>query len=205
VAGQSPSEAPHALELLDQPPAPAAPPKAEERAPFVPYEIELPEGVALDGEPMTEFQQFARTNNMSSEVVQGLINRHVTALTEASAAAEKRQWDAYHNMTKGWLARTMADPDYGGSRFRTSQATANKILSELTPAAERKELGEILTWSGLDNHPLIFRLLMRMHARLAMPPAPAATPPADAKPSSAREPPTPATRYIRYAHPRGGQ
>jgi hypothetical protein len=191
VAEATPSEpevkseeqpAEHAISLEEpkegEPPAEAKP---EEPAPFVPYEIELPEGIELDGEPMTEFQQFARANGFSGEVVQGLVDRHIAALNQEVAAERQRQWDVFHDLTQGWLAETMADPDYGGSRFRTSQAAATQILSELVPAGERKEFNEMLISSGVADRRPFFRFAMRLHERFGEPRQPAgnATPPPD--------------------------
>lgn len=82
----------------------------------------LPEGMEVDEEGMklfkTEIKAFNGGKGLSQEDAQKLIDMHTKVMSEA-VAAQQQQWT---ELTNQWIAEIKDDKDYGGPKFKETQA-----------------------------------------------------------------------------------
>jgi hypothetical protein len=139
-------------------PAPAVPP-AEPTEPAAPEpspsltaaDLTMPEGLALEGEPMENFLALANDLGLPKDKAEGLLSLHAQVLT-ASQEAMAAQWNT---LQEDWKTQTKALPDIGGDKLDASLATIAKAIDKYgTP-----QLKEALTLTGAGNHPEVVKFL----------------------------------------------
>lgn len=123
------------------------------------YEVQLPEGVALDDEIFGEFSEFAKGKKLSNEDVQ----KHVDFAVKLQGKWLKAQTDAWQQVQVDWVKAAKNDPEYGGAKFTENLVAANKVLSSLG----EPELAGALKATGMANHPALFRALVKLSKQIA--------------------------------------
>lgn len=130
--------------------------EGEKGAPVVPekYEIQLPEGVALDDEIFGEFSEFAKGKKLTQEDVQ----EHVNFAVKLQQKWASSQMEAWKKVNTEWVTAAKNDKDFGGAKFTESLAAANNLLASLN----EPELVAALQQTGMANHPAMFRALVKL-------------------------------------------
>lgn len=118
------------------------------------YEFALPDGIELDAALATEAMPVLKEAGVSREGANKLAGFLATQRQKEAAAISER-WE---KTQLEWQSASKSDKEFGGDKFDTSLAVANKALNKFgTP-----ELKEYLSASGGGNHPEMIRLLARI-------------------------------------------
>jgi hypothetical protein len=136
------------------PPAdPADPPEdgaGEAKGPPEQYEFQAPEGVALDPAAVEAFAPVARDLNLTQEQAQRLVDVYA-GLQRQQAAAQSAQ-------AQRWAEQVRDDPEIGARHGAAQVEAAVAAVTRFgTP-----ELAELLTATGLGNHPELVRVFARV-------------------------------------------
>ena len=116
-------------------------------APVVPekYEFVMPEGVELDPAAAEEFSVLAKELKLDQATAQ--------KVADIGAKMAQKQAERNAETVKGWTTQSKVDKEFGGDNLQQNLATAQKAIDTFGS----KELKEMLTTSGLGNHPEIIR------------------------------------------------
>ncbi len=171
------SEKPIAAAASPEPSKPAEPPKrpdslipdpaaegakpAEAGAPEK-YEFKAPEGVTLDPGALGEFETFAKEKNLSQDMAQSLLDRHVAEIKKQTEGI----YNSWFETQKGWQAEIIADKNIGGDKLPASKAAIGRVLNFLGPV-EGKAFREALDFTGAGNNPAVFRGLVKLAERFS--------------------------------------
>jgi len=137
------------------PATPAAPAAASAEAPGQPApaveytDFAVPDGMEMDAEVLTNFKGIAKELGIPQEAAQKLIDLQASMETKRSAAAERAQ----AAQKQQWADQVKADPELGGANLSKTVETAVKAIEQYAPP----ELRELLSETGLGNHPLIVK------------------------------------------------
>lgn len=117
-------------------------------------EFKLPDGVTLDPGTLTEFQEMAKTLELSQEGAQGVVDLQVKLTQKAAEqlAAERKEW----------VKAIKADEDFGGGKFKESTELARRAMG----AFGSKELRGLLDATGFGDHPEMFRLMVNVGRKM---------------------------------------
>ena len=157
TAGGDPTPTDPQTTVLTTPADPAAAPPADPTAPAVvgdDFAIEMPDGVELDADAMTEFRTLAKEQKLNVE--------QAKALGEVAIKMAQRQADAHKAMVQSWRDEVENDPTLGQAKLETTLATARRALALAPP-----ELKEFLNTSGMGNHPGLLRWAYAVGQKLA--------------------------------------
>jgi hypothetical protein len=117
-------------------------------------DFEVPKGVTLDADMLSEFVADAKERGLTQEQAQKDIDRAVALLTKQQDALTQSILDT----RKAWEDATRADNDIGGDALEENLGFAKTALETFgTPA-----LVEVLNQTGFGNHPEFIRLLARV-------------------------------------------
>lgn len=177
--------------LLDE--APKAPdaakegdaPKAEDaklaepvEAPLPTYEaFTVPEGIQLDeklmgdfGQDLAKFEASKPTHEDFQKFGQNLLNRHVDLVKETVTRlndAYAKQWE---KQTNEWRDNFFADPEIGGNRQDTTLSAARDFIRRYAGnETQQQELRDLMSKTGVGNHPALIRLMANANKGLAEP------------------------------------
>jgi hypothetical protein len=121
-----------------------------EGAPESYAEFSIPAEVDWDDSGKTAFADFAKSQNLSQEAAQSLINAMAPAM-------QQRQADAIAQVQTMWADQSKTDKEFGGAQLKDNLVIANKALDQFgTP-----ELVSLLKETGLANHPEMVRAFYR--------------------------------------------
>jgi hypothetical protein len=121
-----------------------------EGAPESYAEFTIPTEVDWDESGKTAFADFAKSQNLSQEAAQSLINAMAPAM-------QQRQADAIAQVQTMWADQSKTDKEFGGAQLKDNLVIANKALDQFgTP-----ELVSLLKETGLANHPEMVRAFYR--------------------------------------------
>lgn len=154
--------APHVAPTADAPKpaetAPAVEPVAPEVAaePIAPaYEFKMPEGFEAKPEVLAGYTDILSKYTVAPEGAQELLDLHATKMREYDAQKTQEQQDVWANTQKDWQAKV--DKTFGKDRDQVV-GDANWAINDLVKTkAERKELFEVLAYTGAGNHPAVIR------------------------------------------------
>jgi hypothetical protein len=136
--------------------AAAAGDKGGKAAPKAPdkYTLTIPEKSTIDDSDVKVIEQIARENDWTNEEAQSALDRHNETLIEQSTR---------------FLAKTNADPVWGGEHLTATQGLAKSVLDRVEPAntPEGKELRALLDKSGYGNHIRIVSFLAKIGKMMA--------------------------------------
>lgn len=111
--------------------------------------FDLPEGYQLEESELAQFSEWAKSNNLTQEAAQLIINRDAQRMTDAMKAAD----DAWSSTVTGWQTQVKNDSELGGANYEQNLGIANKAVEAFGNPALRAFLDE----SGLGNHPELIR------------------------------------------------
>lgn len=135
----------------------AAPEGAPER-----YELTFAEGVTVDPAAQTEFEDFARANNLTNEAAQTavtLFQKQLEAQATAFAEAQTTQWKT---VNETWRADLAKDPQFQGDNLKEALVTIGRSIDTYgTP-----EVRAALDMTGAGNNPALVRYIHKMAAAL---------------------------------------
>ncbi len=132
-------------------PAPTTPPEAAE----VDIEFELPEGVALDEQGVSEFKALAKELKLPAESAK--------KLADLAANRARAQHEAHAALVTGWAEQVKNDKEIGGEKLTENLSVAKKAIDQFgTP-----ELKDLLNSTGLGNHPEVVKLAWRIGKALS--------------------------------------
>ena len=114
------------------------------------YEFVMPEGVELDEKSAVEFSEIAKELKLPQEQAQKIV--------DLSAKRVQGQVDAHRTLVEGWATSVKTDKEIGGDKLPESLAVAKKSLETFGT----QELKNLLTTSGLGNHPEVVKLMYRV-------------------------------------------
>lgn len=136
-------------------------------APEAYIDFTLPEGLTVEPELMTAFQETAKSNGLSQEAAQGFLDLYSkTVQTQVSAMAQhltEQQQQAWADTNKAWLAELEAVPDFQGDNKKTALATVAKALDEYGVGDVRGAFA----LTGAGNNPAIVQTFLRMARALS--------------------------------------
>lgn len=120
-------------------------------APEGSYEINAPEGSALDSTVMGEFEAVAKELNLSQDAVQKIVDR-------MAPTWQKQGLAQVEHFRKEWIDQSKADKEFGGNNFEANLKGINRAYAQFTTP----ELRALLAGSALDSHPEMLRLFHRL-------------------------------------------
>lgn len=124
-----------------------------EGAPETYADFTLPDGVELKGETAEAFKGLAKELNLTQGQAQKLADLGAKQAQEGVA----RQAEMLKAANAEWTAQSQADKEFGGQALHQNLAIARKAMDTFaTP-----ELRNLLTESGLGNHPEVIRMFYR--------------------------------------------
>jgi hypothetical protein len=109
-----------------------------------------PEGTEYDASILTAFEAGARDANLSQEAAQKL-------LETMSPQIAARQAEQVASVRQGWFDASKADKEFGGAALEQNLGIAKKALDNFGSP----ELHQLLTSTGLGNHPEIIRFMFK--------------------------------------------
>jgi hypothetical protein len=113
-------------------------------------DFEVPEEYGINNETLTDYQSWAKENNLTQDQAQAGVNM-VTKMQEAQVS----QWV---EQQKAWVDQAKSDTEIGGEKFDENISTAVKARDSFG----NSEFSEMLDTSGLGNHPEMIRFLNRV-------------------------------------------
>lgn len=126
------------------------------------YELTFAEGVTVDPAAQTEFEDFARTNNLTNEAAQTavtLFTKQLEAQATAFAEAQTTQWKT---VNETWRADLAKDPQFQGDNLKEALVTIGRSIDTYgTP-----EVRAALDMTGAGNNPALVRYIHKMAAAL---------------------------------------
>lgn len=128
---------------------PAAKPGDPVKAVAPEYKFVAPEGVEFDAPSLEKFTALAKELNLSPENAQKAV--------DLVSQMEVQRVQQHTETVKGWLSAVKADAELGGDKLAENLAVAKKTFS-LLPEAMATELKGLLNQTGLEAHPVFFRL-----------------------------------------------
>lgn len=188
VPEQKPAEQKPADDKPAEGDKPAEAPKEEANqsdkpAPLPAYEPwTLPEGVTLDEKQTSEFSSLLGEFQNSSKAEQALVQKFGQTLVDRHIALvndnNQRLHEAYQNgwvkQTEGWKDAFVKDPEIGGKRQETTVASANEFIRTHGGTPEQqKDFRDLMTQTGIGNHPAMIRMLANAMTRFNEPKQPA--------------------------------
>lgn len=163
------------------------PPETEQKPEPEPEPIKyealaLPEGVTLDQERISAFDDVIGPHRLPPEARQQLADMHVAEMQRYAEHLAAEQHRVFADTRRTWREAIMSDPEFGGSGFETSRAAAVRMLQKFVPEGERDDFDAALMATGMTDHPQFFRFLNRIAKAFDEPasPPPNAAPPPDA-------------------------
>lgn len=161
---------------------PADPVVAAEPAAPVAYEYALPDTIKLDDTAKGEFHAALDALRADpAKGAQGLIDLHNKSMQDYATGLAREQWTKFGETKKGWQTDVMADEELGGAGYETTMGAVARMRDMLVPEQRRDAFNQMLTITGVGDHPEFLRLLhnaARIYDEAPMPP-PGPRPPAD--------------------------
>ena len=130
-----------------------------------PFTLDAPQGVLADGDVLKGFSATAHSLGVSKENAQELLNKVAPIVQERLIAQVE-------DMRAKFADETSKHPELGGAKLAANRALVQRAIAEIAPAG----LVELLQSAGIDNHPLVFELLVNAGAKLAPDAAPTHAP-----------------------------
>jgi len=143
--------------------APAAEAQTEEQpASVVPEKYELAlEGLEVDAELLTAADPVFRELGLSNEQANALLPVAKQIMDKAVSAQTSQMTDLMAAQRKEWLDAFNADPAIGGANREQTVHLAGKAMDSLG-YVEGHPFRQLLTESGLGNHPDMIRMARRL-------------------------------------------
>lgn len=118
-----------------------------------PVELKLPEGFRADDAQLAAIKQAFGDVGLDSPKAQKLFDTYLGFEAARAKAAE----EAFGQQSASWLAEVRADKELGGERFQQTVADLGRAQKYLGA-----DFGKVLAESGLGNHPVLVRALVKL-------------------------------------------
>src|SRR5258706_11167450 len=118
--------------------------KPTDGQPPVVYDLKLPDGSALDASDVADISAFAKTQNLSKEQAQAILERENITL---KAYVDSQQEELATKKAE-WVESVKADKEIGGDAFNENVELAKRVIDKFGTDSFKKAL----TDSGLGNH-----------------------------------------------------
>ncbi len=105
-------------------------------------------------EALTEFKTLAKESGLSQEAAQKLADLGVKNVQRVQTQLQKQVEQAQAQ----WAEASRTDKEFGGDKLNENMAVAKKALDSFGSP----ELSQLLTQSGLGNHPAVIRAFFRV-------------------------------------------
>jgi hypothetical protein len=163
-APAEPVAEPAAEPVVEPAPVVAEAPKPEVAAepapapePIVYQEFKLPEGIQAAPEQIEAFTGLASKFGLNQEAAQELMDLHSGVLKQFTDGyakqVDQRQLDVFAETRAGW--RKDVDKRFGNRRDTTVNDARSAVDLLITDPKARKELRDVLDFSGVGDHPAI--------------------------------------------------
>jgi len=107
--------------------------------------FKYPDGFKVDETALTEFKAFAKSNKLTQEQAQAVVDRRIADEAQADGARVEK----LKGLRSEWKTTLKADKEWGGDKLTATEALARKGIAEVgTP-----ELKDLLNRSGFGDHP----------------------------------------------------
>lgn len=123
------------------------------------YEFSMPDGYTLDAEKASQFEAFARSNNLTNEAA----NEALKLAVDHVQSLQQAQLDGWREQVEAWGNEIRADKDLGGDKLDASAVIAQKALARFGSP----ELVDYLEESGLGNFPPLVRFCYQVGTRIS--------------------------------------
>ena len=133
-------------------------------APEADYEaFEIPEGIQVNEEGLTEFKTLAKELNLSQKGAQRLVDFQM----QMNARQAEQAVQAYQDQQTEWLKALKSDPEIGGNDFAKKQAQARKVVEKYADDDFKQRYS---AWdaennpngTGLGNDPVLVRMFYKI-------------------------------------------
>jgi hypothetical protein len=117
-------------------------------------DFNVPEGATIDEKVLGEATSLFKDAGLNQEQAQKFIDLHA-GLVQAGSTG---QVEAFDQMKNDWREQSASDKEFGGDKFDESVGLARTAIEKFgTPG-----LSEILSDTGLGNHPEVIRFMTRV-------------------------------------------
>ena len=148
------------------PTEPAAPAQVE-------YAYKLPETIKFgDGDKEKVHAAFDAFRADPAKGAQALVDLHNERMAAYAADTLKRQYDTFNDTRKGWVKEVMADPDIGGSGFRTSMGAIARMRDMFVSPDRKDRFESFLRVTGAGDNPEFLHMLHNVARAFDEPPLP---------------------------------
>jgi hypothetical protein len=133
----------------------------EEQKPVVPEKYEdftIPEGMELDAELLTDFQNTAKELGLTQDAAQKLVDFGAELLS----AGYQAQRENLNTTMEGWEAEIKADEEYGGDKLNETLDRGKRVIRD----HGSKELLTVLEETGMGSNPHLIRFLAKLDKAL---------------------------------------
>lgn len=121
--------------------------EAEKPKPPEKYDLKLPEGSILDESAIERTAEYAKTQGLSSDAAQELLERHSQDVT-----------DHVEKQSEMWKSQVKADKEIGGDHMKESVEMARRVVDRFGTDTFKRELEK----SGFGNHPEVVRIFAKI-------------------------------------------
>ena len=125
-----------------------------EGAPEAYKDFDLPKELQFHQPSVEKFKAVAKELNLTQEQAQKLMGLQAEAVLGQLQDAGK----ALESQSTKWAEEIRADSEFGGDKLEASAMLANRALATWDPNGE---VVQLLAQAKMDNHPAIFKLLVR--------------------------------------------
>jgi hypothetical protein len=134
-----------------------APPPKEELPPSEYSEFKVPEGYQLDPDISKEASTLFKGMKLNQKNAQSLVDFYVSKTQEAFNAP----FNAYREMTEGWLKEIKADPEIG-SKLDQVKSTVASAIDSLGDPKLASDFRRAMDLTGAGNNPAFVRTFYKL-------------------------------------------
>lgn len=125
-------------------------------------DVELPGGMVLDEELTAEFSEAAKEMNLSQAKADKFMSMGVKLTQKIQENFQSAVKEAQENQIKTYKTMLNTDPEIGGANLKHSLLDANEAYQTFVS----DEAKQLLSDSGLNNHPAIVKVFMEIGRQL---------------------------------------
>ncbi len=121
---------------------------------YADLKVELPEGVQMDEQLLTQFKSEAKELGLEPDKAQKLANMYAKRVADANAEAVA----SHQRQVQDWETEVKNDPEIGGANYEASRETAIRAVDRFGTT----ELKAFLNETGLGNHPELVKVFHKI-------------------------------------------
>ena len=124
--------------------------------------VELPKGMNLDEDLTSEFQTIAKEMKLSQANAEKFMALGVKLASKSNDSFTKALKDMQEEQKKAYSTMLNTDEEIGGAKLKQTLQEANLAYSKFVSA----EAAELLSQTGLNKHPEIVKVFVRIGKQL---------------------------------------